>query len=473
MKNQIRSLIFSLTALVALVALVLVFKYALPAKVEATATPRVETVQLISLSEEDIQSIDVKTASGVWTATRSNGNLTIPVLQNYPLDSTKLKSLLTSAASLEASREIGQDNLQLADYGLDQPIAQVQIFTGGGKQLQFMIGNQAPASLGTYVLMNNTVYLVDPYAVSAFLLQSTDYISLDVTEPLPYGAEVQTIDISQNGADISLSYVPEQPIPTPESSAAVESTPQATQAATTSTASNPAHYVMTSPVTADVSYKDVTLWSGSGNLTGLSASSIAALDPDAAKLTEMGFDNPTSTLSYTTTTGSQVTLRVAGCDADYCNVMRDGINIIYQVDRSDLRWLDISPETLLAMLFPGLMPADVQSMVISNGTDKNFTLAVNGKQYMNNNIPITRDEFDAVANAIITIEPYIENQACDLSLPPTLTATLSLVDGSSHTLEMVPTGSSSLYLVVDGNCRFTSSEGAAHTILSAASQANG
>jgi hypothetical protein len=187
----------------------------------------------------------------------------------------------------------------------------------------------------------------------------------------------------------------------------------------------------------------------------------------------MGFDAPFSTITYTTTSGDQVTLMAAGCDENSCYVMRDGVNIIYLVNRSSLRWLDISPETLLATLFPGLTPADVQRIVISNGSDRSYTLVVNGDQYTKNSISITQAEFDAVVNTIITIDPYIEDQACDLSLSTALTVELTLQDGTSHLLEMVPTGSSSLYLLVDGNCRFVGSEGAAQTILTAASQANG
>ena len=473
MKNQIKSLIFSLVALVMLVSFVFVFKYVLPEEVEATATPEAAGISLVSLSEGDIQSISVQSSTEAMSAVMSNGQLTIPALQGYPLDESNLNSLLTSAASLTASREIGQSDLQLADYGLAQSAAQVQIVADDGAQVQFMIGDQAPASLGTYVLMNDTVYLVDSNAVSAFMLSTLDYVSLSITESLAYDSYLETIDIIQGGTETVLSYVPEVAVAVLSDTIDSNGTPDVSSETDTSEESTPAYYNMTKPVSAEISYDDVSIWTGSGNLTGLSASSIAVLNPDAAQINDMGFDAPFSTITYTTTSGDQVTLMAAGCDENSCYVMRDGVNIIYLVNRSSLRWLDISPETLLATLFPGLTPADVQRIVISNGSDRSYTLVVNGDQYTKNSISITQAEFDAVVNTIITIDPYIEDQACDLSLSTALTVELTLQDGTSHLLEMVPTGSSSLYLLVDGNCRFVGSEGAAQTILTAASQANG
>jgi hypothetical protein len=474
MKKQIRGLIISLIALVLLVAVVLVSTMPCPES-RRDGTPGVENVALLSQKQEDIQSIAVQTSAGSWTASMSNGSLTFPSLQGYPLDGTRINSLLTSATNLEAIREIRGSDLKLADYGLEQPSAQVTITNTGGKQYQFSVGNAAPASLGTFVLMNSKVYLVATDDVSIFQQSDFNFVSSAITQPLAYGDELQAIKIDQNGEDISLTYVAPQPTPT---AAAVTVTPGVStptaEAETTEEEVDLGHYVLNNPGNATVSYADVSAWAGSGNLIDLSASSVVELGPDATQLSNYGFDKPTSTITYTTSKGDSVTLRVTNCGSDSCYLMRDSVNMIYKVAKSSLRWLDISTESLLATLFPNLTTAEVQSVTITNGADKNYSLAVSGNSFTNNNVSITENEFDSVVKAVLSITPYVnESGTCDTSLSPSLTVTLTLKNGTKHMLDMIPTGSGSLYLVLDGNCRFTGSEDAVQSLLTTASQADG
>ncbi len=323
----------------------------------------------------------------------------------------------------------------------------------------FKVGDAAPASLGSYVLLDDTVYLVNTAYVSIFEKTLTDYISLTVAEKLGDGEVLDSIQLTRNGETISLTYVPEEVVETQQDGQTVTET-------------IPAYYAMNNPVPAALSYSKVTGWSTL--MAGFSADAIAAVAPDAAQIKAYGLDQPTYKLSYTTTAGNAVTLYAAEADGGVCYLMREGVNLVYVTTSSALGWLNVTPEILLSTLFPGVQAADVQAVSLVSSTGASYELAAADGAYTNNGQQITADEFTAVVEGVFAIAPTYTDAVSETQLKPVLTIIISYTDGASALLRLIPTGSGALYAFLDDDpSQYTCDESVVQSLLALCKQAGG
>ncbi|MHB9033830.1 MAG: DUF4340 domain-containing protein [Anaerolineae bacterium] len=467
MNKQYRNLIIAAAALVVLVSALLVTILVLPGKsgdTQATATSPAPSVPLLSLAPADIRQIEVSNAAGAVTAVMQDGRLTIPELSGLPADQPRLDSLQAAATQLVALRQVSTDQGALATYGLDAPGALMTVTTMAGQTYQAALGSTAPASLGSYLLMNGTVYLVNSAAINILNSPLNDYISPSVTKILGTGEDLADINLTLNDTTFSLTFVPAQAAANGSSSGS-DSTSEPVSGTI------PAYYVLNGSTPAIVPYGRVTAWSAFAS--GLTASKVAAIRPKAADLAEFGLDKPTSTLSYTTTKGSAVTLITGVSASGDSYLMRQGVDVIYQVAATSIGWLNVSQETLLATLFPGVQVSAVQALTLTEPSGVSYALAGTGGAYTSNGAPITAGEFNALAAAVLQIEPTY-TPAASAALAPVLTIELTTSSGRTTRLELAPTGSGALAVTRDGApTHFTCFESAVETLLSLARNADG
>jgi len=468
MKRQLRTLTICACGLALLIAALLAILYWLPQS--STVEPQAESpdpkLALLALAEANIRSIVVQHPEDTITAERGPQGLIITELEGYPVDQSAVSALVSRSANLTATRLIAEGQVTLADYGLDKPRAAVTVSAEDGQEYQFSLGAEAPASLGTYVLMDEAVYLVEASQLAPFMDSLIDYVSLAVTEPLDAASTLSSIQLSRDGETVALTYIPEQNV----SDLPGTATPAPGTGGDSTTAATPAYYRMSAPVAADIPIDRVSTWSHS--LSALTAQSVVALSPDDAQLAALGF-RPAVTVSYVTSDGDRVSLHAAPAEAGAYHLMRAGVDILYKVNEGQIPWVKVTARTLLETLFPGVEPADLESITITPDEGQAYRLVRTAGGFTNNGTSITQSEFEAVTEAVLHIQPGYAAPT-DPGLSPVLSIELRTTDGSLQSVELTPSGQGSLYASLAGSeITYTCEESIVRTLLELCAQADG
>lgn len=122
MSKRTKTLLLALIVLALLVGLFFVVKLLLPQEDEATSSSEVSTsVKLISMSSEELASVEVSRPEGGYVLKIKDGESSIDGLEGLPLDSDKISSVISQATSMTAKEMIEESPASLGLYGLDQP----------------------------------------------------------------------------------------------------------------------------------------------------------------------------------------------------------------------------------------------------------------------------------------------------------------------------------------------------------------
>ena len=124
---------------------------------EAAKPPSSDTTapKIVSLTDSDITKIDLKKKSSdevvLEKDTAGKWKLTAP--KPYLADQDTAGQLATSAASVNSDRVVEDKASDLSAYGLQSPSLEIDVTTKDGKTKKLMIGDDAPASGGSYVMV--------------------------------------------------------------------------------------------------------------------------------------------------------------------------------------------------------------------------------------------------------------------------------------------------------------------------------
>lgn len=249
---------------------------------------------------------------------------TIVGFEEYEIANTTASAIASSVANMSSTQIIDINGENPKDYGLDSPRATVTAKYGTGDTDTIYVGNEAPASVGTYIMVNDskTIYLVDTSTVENFFLTINDMLDTNITDAASTedNAEFKSVTISGAGIGDTINLVPNDD------------------------ETNEASYKMTSPVTGPV---DITEGSNIfGGIRGLMGDSVAAVNPSADKLKELGLSEPHARIKavYPDVTYE---LSVSKPD-DESNVyiMLSGRDIVYKIASSKVLWAETSLEKL-------------------------------------------------------------------------------------------------------------------------------
>ena len=177
MKSSTRNLII-VAAVVVVLAAALVALLLLPQDSGESASSAVSDsgISLVSKQSEDVSSMVVTNEHGTYTlvprtetTTSDDGTESqsrLYYVEEYgddiPIDTAKTLLVVRNGFSLVASKNVGEVE-NLADYGLDNPVARVEVYFNDNTSYKYRIGNVSAGDSSSYYMCgedSNNVYVV-------------------------------------------------------------------------------------------------------------------------------------------------------------------------------------------------------------------------------------------------------------------------------------------------------------------------
>ena len=210
MKKTTKTLIISITAVVLLVGVFLLVYFLLPQQEDPkdktnddyyseTESEVPAEYPLVNHVPADIETIEVDNETGKYTiksetptteVTASDGTTSVSTeatvytlvgYEDMELETGSPDTLANDAAAVTAGK-IVDDGSKKSDFGFDKPRSTVTVTYKGGETATFIVGDDAPADQGTYLMMkgDDNVYLVTSDSVDGFLMGAMGMISTEI-----------------------------------------------------------------------------------------------------------------------------------------------------------------------------------------------------------------------------------------------------------------------------------------------------
>lgn len=440
MNRQIKILAGCAAALLALAG-ILAAVFMLPGKTD----PIGET---IPLGSGEVTAVTVTNGYGTVELAKKEGEWTVKGLERFSLSENAF-TLANQASSLEAIREISPAG-DLNQYGLTEPEADVWIETSQGSR-HLEIGGESPAAGQRYARLDGRIYLVDHSEVTAFLYDRNHFVSALVSDPLGSEENVEWIELKHGNETMQFRFISEAFQGSGEDEEVI-----------------PAHYQLVSPVEADIEKYEVSVWANGA--FGLSAQAVEEIDPDEAVLEKYGLAQPETSVTLTSTSGQTIHLSASAPRDGKCYLMREGIPLIYRVSQTDVGWRTATVETVTGSIFPPRKKENITFLKIE-GQGKTYSFLREGDQITCNGKPVKTEDFEKVLENATGIPPEFLGEMAQPVLEPVLAIEAGYGEGEKDILQLIPTGTGSLYLEWNGAARFTARESYLDALLEACEKA--
>src|ERR1700682_3813408 len=129
---------------------------------KATKPPVDAPLKILSVSDSDIQKIEVKKKGGEDLVLQKNGagkwEIVSPVAGRA--DQDVVSQLVSSVATVNADRVVEEKASGLSQYGLEPPATEVSLTTKDGKTRRLLVGDDTPTSGGVYAKVDGDVRVV-------------------------------------------------------------------------------------------------------------------------------------------------------------------------------------------------------------------------------------------------------------------------------------------------------------------------
>lgn len=317
----------------------------IPEREEDTSTPSIEEIKVLDKSSDDFKTVTVTNKNGTFklyseeekeesssssSDTSSSTVKTVWYLDGYDKDvinSSSVSSIVSSAASVTASREVTAKSA--AECGLENPSVKADMVTKDGAELSLLVGSESPDGTGIYIKLStdDKIYINDS-SVNTSL--EFDALSLAATDSV---AGVPTSDLSSDYKDdngdlssfdsitLTGSNFPEKTVITPN---------------TDENLSTYAAYMTTSPTKRIADNVD-----GIFGLfkSGVSVSGAYSFDVSAASRKKLGLDNPELTAEIKVGGITQSYSFKKQEDGGYA-LWYEGAKLIKKIDASSLSFID-------------------------------------------------------------------------------------------------------------------------------------
>ena len=319
----------------------------IPEREDDTSTPSVETIKVLDKSSDDFKTVTVTNKSGTYklyseeekeesssssssSAASSSTVKTVWYLDGYAKDvinSSSVSSIVSSAASVTASREVTAKSA--AECGLESPAVKADFVTKDGAEFSLLIGGESPDGTGIYIKLStdDKIYINDSSIDSslefdALSLAATDSIACVPTSDLSSDYKDDNGDLSSfDSITLTGSNFPEKLIIAPN---------------TDKNLSTYAAYMTTSPTKRIADNVD-----GIFGLfkSGVSVSGAYSFDTSVSTRKKLGLDNPELTAEIKVGSLTQRYSFKKQDDGGYA-VWYDGAKLIKKVDASSITFID-------------------------------------------------------------------------------------------------------------------------------------
>ena len=294
---------------------------------------------LLSYTPSDLSEVKVERTGGasftMLSKTEDDATeYTIVGYEDIPLQTGMPDAVANDASELIFST-IASAGGNPADFGLDAPRATVEISFNDSTKAIIRLGDEAPASAGTYISFGggDAVYLVTDDAVDSFFYDITDFVSLSVTEDAENYEDADFTAVTLSGDNY-----PDDIVIVPNADSSVNYS-----------------YKITSPIKMFASpsvSSEVT-----GSIRGLYADEVAAVVSSASELKKYGLGDGCFARIKAEYPDTVIELRCSSADSSgdvYLVNDSDGARIVYKLQIGKLGWAATTlnaliPDTVLSV----------------------------------------------------------------------------------------------------------------------------
>ena len=213
MKKQTTALLISLAVVVLLAGLLIFLMVRFQSEGDQTGqnsaqSSEDETIHLLSLSSEDINTITIENPIDTFTLVNEGDQFVVEGFEEVAVSSLNINNLTASIADLTADREIlslseeseaetiGDSAQKLSQYGLDQPQYILKIVTTEGTEEILTFGDDALDNNSIYVQYGDQVYLIDNAIADILAKDRYSFLDNQITDIEP---EYQQATITLSG----------------------------------------------------------------------------------------------------------------------------------------------------------------------------------------------------------------------------------------------------------------------------------
>lgn len=172
MSKKVKTLVIGGVALLVLVALMvtllLVFK---DSGDEESSSSSTTTITLVEKNINNISSVKVTNALGGYTITQDDsGVFAVDGLDGFDISQENAKSAVSQVAVLTGNTMVEENAADLAQYGLEEPQAVVEVTLRDGTVYSITVGDMSPTNLGNYTMVSgdSNVYIVSDAYLSRY-----------------------------------------------------------------------------------------------------------------------------------------------------------------------------------------------------------------------------------------------------------------------------------------------------------------
>ena len=219
MKEQTTALAASFLLVLVLVGLLvfLIFRFQTQEEQETGEAQSSSEEVLLSLSVDDINTIQIQNPSDEFTLVNQGDGFVIEGLEELDVSSLNVSNLTACFSNLTAQRKllslseeteaetIGDSQESLVQYGLDTPSYTVKIVTAEGTEEVLYLGDEAPNGSSVYALYADGVYLLNDDILDSVSRHRYSFLNNEITEAEPeYTQAVITLSGSVRPSAITL-----------------------------------------------------------------------------------------------------------------------------------------------------------------------------------------------------------------------------------------------------------------------------
>jgi len=387
-------------------------------------TPEEIIHTVTDFSVADIAAVMIKNADASFAVMQSGVQIEMITAVPGSYDPSQMRALVYAASSITSSRKI-EDEALFAQYGFDQPRAQVTIYfaDGSSEVLSVLEDNPLDASCYLYSQAHHAIYLVSSDVTSLFLRSEQDFLSHTVfslrsADDLPNLSRVTLYP--KNGRTYTL-------------------------------ASTDQGYYITAPIrhrlAADQVYTNVYV-----NLVTLYADEVVA---SSVSLADYGLDKPD--LEVQITLGDKTERAVFVLSEDDTALMAEkGGHTVYRLSDTPVLMLMQDYTALLGGSIVSYGAGDIAEMTIEDGR-RSATLTFTGSSteliVKNGNQTLEKETVSAVLQALNQVLPYAELTG-NVQGESRLTMTISLRSGTQERIELMDIGQGLYAVSINGTANF-------------------
>src|ERR1700677_1948136 len=132
---------------------------------EAAKPPADTPPKILALTEGDITKVALKKGAYETDLQKTGGKWQITAPMPYAADQDTASQLVASAANVSSDRVVEDKASNLAPYGLNSPILEVDLTAKAGKVSKLKIGDDTPTNSGSYAMLEGDprVFTVPSY----------------------------------------------------------------------------------------------------------------------------------------------------------------------------------------------------------------------------------------------------------------------------------------------------------------------